>query len=493
MSRARALTIVTLLWAAIYLPSLGLFEIRGEEGRRILPGIAMLETGNYLVPQVGGEDYFRKPPLINWLIAGSFRLFGAQNEWTARAPSVPCVLLAAIAFITVGRRALGPGGSFIAAVVWLTNVGIVQKGRLIEIEALYVSLVAIALIFWLSWWTEERSPWLTWIVPWIFLGFALLAKGPTHLLFFYAVILAVLWKTKQWRALFHPAHLLGILIMLGIFGAWGIPFLHATQSGKAVTKWSSQFTGRFTGEIFTFSVWITCIPRAVAYFLPWLLLAPLFRFGKFADPREAQMARAMVWAAAVPLVLVSLIPGSAPRYSLPAMVPFCWLLGLVFSRAAVAVPAWLQKTPTAGATAITEEAKADTGIWPGGPVFRKLGTLFIVLAVLAGVAGYPIWALASHSREKVKNIADQINAVVPPRETFYAVDPNYQPFFFYMHAPVRYVGSLTELPYETNYFVTRPVLETEAGQSEQWAPRHAHSILKVKDYRHQTMVVFRVE
>ena len=52
----------------------------------------MLETGNWLVPQVGGETYFRKPPLINWLVAASFKIFGQQNEWTARMPSVISVL-----------------------------------------------------------------------------------------------------------------------------------------------------------------------------------------------------------------------------------------------------------------------------------------------------------------------------------------------------------------------------------------------------------------
>ena len=88
MSQRANVLIVVIIWAAIYLPSLGLFEIRGEEGRRILPAMAMLESGNFLVPQVGGEDYFRKPPLINWVVAGSLKFFGVRNEWTARAPSV---------------------------------------------------------------------------------------------------------------------------------------------------------------------------------------------------------------------------------------------------------------------------------------------------------------------------------------------------------------------------------------------------------------------
>ena len=105
-SRPGSLLIVILIWAALYLPALGSLAIKGEEGRRILPGITMLETGNYLVPQVGGETYFRKPPLINWLVAASLKIFRMQNEWTARLPSVICVLLVAISFVTIARASL---------------------------------------------------------------------------------------------------------------------------------------------------------------------------------------------------------------------------------------------------------------------------------------------------------------------------------------------------------------------------------------------------
>ena len=146
-----------LVWAAIYLPRLGSLEIKSEEGRRILPAVTMLESGNYLVPQVGSEPYFRKPPLVNWLVAGSFKLFGARNEWTARLPSVLCVLAVALAFVGVARRSLGGNGVVAAALIWLTNFGLLEKGRMIEIEALYVSLTALAFICWLSWWRDR--PW----------------------------------------------------------------------------------------------------------------------------------------------------------------------------------------------------------------------------------------------------------------------------------------------------------------------------------------------
>src|SRR5215467_6594865 len=205
-SRPRAIAIVLLAWAVIYLPALGSIAIRGEEGRRILPGIRMLETGNYLVPQIGSYPYYRKPPLVNWLVAGSFRIFGVRNEWTARLPSALAMLAVAIAFVKVARPRLGPKGSIVAALVWMTNIGMIEKGRLIEIEALYVSLSGLAIIFWLSFWVQKRSPWLIWLPASVFLGLGLLAKGPVHLVFFYGIVGAALAYSKDWRLLVHPAH-----------------------------------------------------------------------------------------------------------------------------------------------------------------------------------------------------------------------------------------------------------------------------------------------
>src|SRR5262249_47647766 len=150
--------------------------------------------------------YYRKPPLVNWVVAGSFKVFGVRNEWTARLPSALSVLAVAIAFVTAARASLGSRGSMIAALIWMTNIRIVEKGRLIEIEALYVSLCGLATILWLSFFLQNKSPWFIWLPASVFLGLGLLAKGPTHLVFFYGVVVAVLACSKDWRLLVHPAH-----------------------------------------------------------------------------------------------------------------------------------------------------------------------------------------------------------------------------------------------------------------------------------------------
>src|SRR2546430_2915124 len=109
-SRLRAILVVLLVWAVIYLPALGSIAIKGEEGRRILPAVEMLKTGNYIVPEVGGNPYFRKPPLVNWMVAASFRIFGARNEWTARLPSAGGLVAGADAPVTVAPARRGPPG-----------------------------------------------------------------------------------------------------------------------------------------------------------------------------------------------------------------------------------------------------------------------------------------------------------------------------------------------------------------------------------------------
>src|SRR6266498_3851725 len=276
-SRFRAVLVVLLVWAVIYLPALGSIAIKGEEGRRILPAIGMLKSGNYIVPEVGGNPYFRKPPLVNWLVAASFRIFGVRNEWTARLPSAVVVLAVAVAFVTVARASLGPMGSLIAALIWLTNIGMMEKGRLIEIEALYASLCGLAIIFWLSFFLQNKSPWLIWLPAAVFLGIGLLAKGPTHLIFFYGIVVAVLACSKGWRLLVHPAHFAALAVMFAMPAAWAIPFIHSTTTQVAMDKWSAQYTGRLKGVDFKFFSWIQNIPRSLIYFVPWVLLFPFAR------------------------------------------------------------------------------------------------------------------------------------------------------------------------------------------------------------------------
>lgn len=453
MSRGRAFFLVLLVWAAIYLPRLGTLEIKSEEGRRVLPAVTMLESGNYLVPQIGSEPYFRKPPLVNWLVAGSFKLFGARNEWTARLPSVLCVLAAALAFVGVARRSLGGNGAVAAALMWLTNFGLLEKGRMIEIEALYVSLTALAFICWFSFWRDR--PWRAWIGAGVFLGLGLLAKGPLNLLFFYAVVVAVLFHAGKLRQLSSRAHITGVLIFLGIFAAWAIPCLAAARGSHVAHVWTQQLSGRLGGSDFKFANWILNLPRGIAYLLPWAVLLPFARLDLVENEDERRLCRGLSLGLGAPFVLLSLLPSTLPRYNMPLLAPAIWLLAILIKEHALVWPKPLRKAIT--------------------------GT------VIAVVASMLIYSLAIvpflEKREKIRPLAAQLDAAIPPNEPLYAVDPDYQPYLFYLHRRIIYVSDARELPDQAHYFLVRPA-------ARQSLPA-AHLVFPIKDYRGQKMILLK--
>jgi len=471
-SRLQVLLIVVAVWAAVYLPALGSLAIKGEEGRRILPAIQMLKTGEYVVPQVGSSPYFRKPPLVNWLVAGSFKIFGVQNEWTARLPSALAVLAVAIAFVTVARESLGLRGSTVAAFIWLTNIGMIEKGRLIEIEALYVSLCGLAIVFWLSFWAQKKSAWLIWLPASVFLGLGMLAKGPTLLVFFYAVVLGVFWQTRNWRLLFHPAHFVALAIMLGIFAAWAIPFARITTTQLAVHTWSIQFSERLRGAEFRLLSWILNVPRSLIYFLPWLVMVPFVHFSRFHDEERRRLARALAWGIVVPLLAIELVPGGVSRYSMPYLVPASWLLAMGYADGTLRWPG--------------EKPMGNKRVW------AKVVIAFVLLGVVIGGVGYPVTALALRGRQRVTRAAAIINAALPANETVYAVNPRYVPVLFYIREPLEYVSNVADLPGDTHYFLVRADTELEASTTQKWAPRNTHPIARATDYTEREMILFEV-
>ena len=133
---------------------------------------------------------------------------------------------------------------------------------------------------------------------------------------------------------------LGFCWSLGIFAAWAIPSWQAMPGGNLAQTWSIQLTGRFTGDDFKLGNWLLNIPRGLAYFLPWTLLLPLVRGAALPTSRETNLLRALIWGCAVPFLVVNLLPGALPRYSMPVLVPASWLMAMTLTAGEIRPPAW---------------------------------------------------------------------------------------------------------------------------------------------------------
>jgi 4-amino-4-deoxy-L-arabinose transferase-like glycosyltransferase len=364
-TRLQILVLTTVIWAGIYLPGLGSVELKHEEPRRALPAVHMLASGDWLVPRVGSVPFLRKPPMLQWLIAWSFFATGTRSEWAVRLPSALAVLALALAICRIGSYWLGPNGAFFAAILFLTNFAILETGRLAELEAVYVASSGIGLLSWIVAWLRGARGWGLWLLPALFLAFAMLTKGPTHLLFFYGVIIPTLFFAKDLRTLSHPAHWCGLGLIIGLFAAWAVPCSLAVGESDPIGVWRfwvSQITSRAGGSEtghFHLAAWLLSFPNTLKNFLPWTPLlfflwrdsrsAPAAKFSdsvelpaagdvasmRVTDPdrvpgvseaRKEAWFRGARWGVVVMCVLMSLLPFGSPRYLYPLFVVPCLLL-----------------------------------------------------------------------------------------------------------------------------------------------------------------------
>jgi hypothetical protein len=257
---------------------------------------------------------------------------------------------------------------------------------------------------------------------------------------------------------------------VGVFAAWAVPYWQVMREADLAQTWSVQLTGRLTGDDFKLESWLLNIPRGLAYFLPWTLLLPLVARVKWASASEYNLARGLGWGAAVPFLLVNLLPGALPRYSMPALVPACWLMAMTLAASEIQ--------------------------WRGKFALRQFRFRFVIgTAVVAGLllcvyGGAVIPAL--QSRSKVRPIAAQIDGLVPDSEPLYALDPDFQPFLFYVKSRLVYVNRLDEVPVNARYLLVQPAREREVLDSERWSPHQVQPVTRVTDYRKQTVILMRV-
>ena len=325
------LLLLTVFWAAIYLPALSKRELQGEEARRILPGRTMLQTGEWIVPRSGGEIYNRKPPLVNWMSAAAFSTTGRMDEWTVRVPSTLMMLALGVGVFLFLRRWLGNDQALLAGLITLTNIGFIEKGRIIEIEALYMSLFGLALAAWLGLRWQGRDL-AAWGVSGVVLGIGFLAKGPLHILYFYALIIGVLAAERRLADLRGWKHVAGFLASVAVWAPWA--FLNSQRnvqkdSGKV---WADQITHRLGFSEFDVANYLLQVPQSLINFMPWVLLLPLCWQIAYADDRHGQWMRGLrkglVWA----FFLIALLPSSRPRFMLPLNVAAAILVADALAR-----------------------------------------------------------------------------------------------------------------------------------------------------------------
>jgi 4-amino-4-deoxy-L-arabinose transferase-like glycosyltransferase len=184
-----SLLVVLLLPAVILYPTRGFHLLEPDEGRYAQIPKEMLQSGEWVVPTLQGEPYLDKPPLMYWLIALSYRVFGVSPEAARLVPAV-CVHLTILAVYLLGRRSLGERAAFWAAVLLSVAPGFVSIARLLVLDGLLVLCVAVSVLCGFEAVRTGRLKLGWWVAAALASGLGFLTKGPISEVLLFVPLLA---------------------------------------------------------------------------------------------------------------------------------------------------------------------------------------------------------------------------------------------------------------------------------------------------------------
>jgi hypothetical protein len=185
----------------------------------------MLMSGDWVTARLDGVVYLEKAPLVYWVIAASYKIFGAY-DWAARVP----IALSAIALCWLtaafGVWAFGKRAGLYAGLCMATCIGLFLFTRILIPDVMLTFTVALAMWAFLRVLDEDEPHPRFWaLVLAVNLGLGLLLKSLIGILFPIATIVIYLGITRQlfsaaaWRRL-HP--FTGLLVVVFIAAPWHI-------------------------------------------------------------------------------------------------------------------------------------------------------------------------------------------------------------------------------------------------------------------------------
>ncbi|NIA12392.1 MAG: phospholipid carrier-dependent glycosyltransferase [Nitrospiraceae bacterium] len=130
--------------ARIYEPSL-----IWDDAKYALIAKNMLKTGNFLIPNVGFEYYFKKPPFFFWVISLFFKIFGT-SEFSARLPSAIFGIIDALLIFYFGWKiSKSKLFALISSLVFILNFEVIRVTTTVKFDSfiLFVNLITIILLY----------------------------------------------------------------------------------------------------------------------------------------------------------------------------------------------------------------------------------------------------------------------------------------------------------------------------------------------------------
>jgi 4-amino-4-deoxy-L-arabinose transferase-like glycosyltransferase len=307
-----------------------------DEPRYAEVGREMLQSRDWITPTLAGYHWFEKPPLLYWLEACFYSIFGV-NEFAARVGPALCGLATVATIWLLLRQALHEAEKPIAdwcACIAGSTLGLITFSHAATTDVVVTLPITVAMCAFFVY--DRRSDKVEsgskaiWplILMYAAAGLALLAKGLIGIIFPPAIILFYHLLSRRWPSRDLLKTLIwGIPLTLAIAAIWYVP-MYLRYGNEFISEFIvRQHFERFTTNVFQhlqpFYFYLYVLPLMT---LPWL---PFFCVGIWVaarealrksenDDRRAVLLFSLAWFL-VPLAFFSASTSKLPGYVLPAV------------------------------------------------------------------------------------------------------------------------------------------------------------------------------
>ena len=310
----------------------------GTEGRRVQIAMEMLRSDNWMVPLLGGQPTWAKPPLHYWLLILGAKCFG-MDFMLLRLPAVLSVFASALVASEILRR------WFDATAGWMVAFGIICSPIVVfvwptaEIDPLFASLTGMSIWLLAAGAARERASLV--LASGVLAGLAFLQKGPPFFLFALGAYL-VWWRHRRFRFGLYYFVPMAVVIAGYFWPLWQLYIdpesMLSVASQESVGR-LAMFEMKHLRE--TPGFWL----RAMLVLLPF----GLWCFWEWRGARDVRMGandltlRMCSGGAVMAVVLLTFFPGRPTRYLLPNVLLFTFAVAPAvahFSRHRGAIPAF---------------------------------------------------------------------------------------------------------------------------------------------------------
>jgi len=204
----------------LFIPGLGsvhLFdwdEINFAESAR-----EMLVTGDFLTVRVNYEPFWEKPPLFIWMQAASMKIFGV-NEFAARFPNVIAGIVTMLVLFNIGRKLKDTRFGYIWVMVYTGSLLPFFYFKSGIIDPWFNLFIFLGTYFFVLFTNPENkgNRYLQVAASGLFLGLAVLTKGPVGFLIF-MLTFGVYLIFKKFRISYTWKQVLLFFAVLGLVGS----------------------------------------------------------------------------------------------------------------------------------------------------------------------------------------------------------------------------------------------------------------------------------